>query len=78
MTERQNSTRVRVLSSIAINVAIESVRVPEQEREKEREPPTEMIDDWKKGVRGELVWRRVACVMLGMSGGRRRKRPYDS
>jgi len=69
MTERQNSTRARVPSSIAINAAIESVRAPEQEREKEREPPTEMIDDWKKGVQGELVWRRVACVMLGMSGG---------
>ena len=38
---------------LAINEAIESVRVPEQEREKERESLTEIINDWKKGVEGK-------------------------
>ena len=37
----------------AINEAIESVRIPEQEREKERESLTEMINEWKKGVEGK-------------------------
>jgi len=37
----------------AIKEAIESVRVPEQEREKERESLTEMINEWKKGVEGK-------------------------
>ena len=37
----------------AINEAIELVRVPEQEREKERESLTEMINEWKKGVEGK-------------------------
>ena len=37
----------------AIREAIESVRVPEQEREKERESLTEMINEWKKGVEGK-------------------------
>jgi len=37
----------------AIKEAIESVRVPEQEREKERETLTEMINEWKKGVEGK-------------------------
>ena len=39
----------------AIKEAIESVRVPEQEREKERESLTEMINEWKKGVEGKLT-----------------------
>jgi len=38
---------------LAINEAIESVRVPEQEREKERESLTEIINDQKKGVEGK-------------------------
>ena len=37
----------------AIKEAIESVRIPEHEREKERESLTEMIDEWKKGVEGK-------------------------
>jgi len=37
----------------AIKEAIESVRVPEQEREKERESLTEMINEWKRGVEGK-------------------------
>jgi hypothetical protein len=37
----------------AIKEAIESVRIPEQEREKERESLTEMINEWKKGVEGK-------------------------
>jgi len=37
----------------AIKEAIESVHVPEQEREKERESLTEMINEWKKGVEGK-------------------------
>jgi hypothetical protein len=37
----------------AIKEAIESVRVPDQEREKERETLTEMINEWKKGVEGK-------------------------
>jgi len=42
----------RIPSSIIINAAIKSVRIPKQEREKERESPTEMIDEWEKGVLG--------------------------
>lgn len=37
----------------AIKEAIESVRIPEHEREKERESLTEMINEWKKGVEGK-------------------------
>ena len=37
----------------AINEAIESMRIPEQEREKERESLTEMINEWKRGVEGK-------------------------
>ena len=37
----------------AINEAIESVHIPEQEREKERESLMEMINEWKKGVKGK-------------------------
>ena len=37
----------------AIKEAIESARAPEQEREKERESLTEMINEWKKGVEGK-------------------------
>ena len=37
----------------AIKEAMESVRVPEEEREKERESLTEMINEWKKGVEGK-------------------------
>ena len=37
----------------AIKEAIESVRIPDQEREKERESLTEMINEWKKGVEGK-------------------------
>ena len=37
----------------AIKEAIESARIPEQEREKERESLTEMINEWKKGVEGK-------------------------
>ena len=39
----------------AIKEVIKSVRVPEQEREKERESLTEMINEWKKGVEGKLT-----------------------
>ena len=53
MIERRNSTQVRMPSSIAINVGIESVHVPEQEREKERESLTEMINDREKEVEGK-------------------------
>ena len=37
----------------AIKEAIESVRIPEEERENERESLTEMINEWKKGVEGK-------------------------
>ena len=37
----------------AIKEAIESVRIPEHEREKERESLTAMINEWKKGVEGK-------------------------
>jgi len=37
----------------AIKEAIESVRIPEREKEKERESLTEMINEWKKGVEGK-------------------------
>ena len=37
----------------AINEAIESMRIPEQEREKERESLTEMINEWKRRVEGK-------------------------
>ena len=33
--------------------AMESLRLPEEEREKERESLTEMINEWKKGVEGK-------------------------
>ena len=42
-----------VAHQAAIKEAIELVRVPEQEREKERESLTEMINEWKKGVEGK-------------------------
>jgi len=55
----------------AIKEAIESVCVPEQERELERETLTEMINEWKKGVEGSGhpfkrsgAWRRTVCVAL--------------
>jgi hypothetical protein len=38
---------------VAIKEAIESVRIPEEERENERESLTEMINEWKKGVEGK-------------------------
>ena len=37
----------------AIKEAIESVRIPEQELENERESLAEMINEWKKGVEGK-------------------------
>ena len=46
----------------AIKEAIESACAPEQEREKERESLTEMINEWKKGVEGKWT-----CVQEGWS-----------
>jgi hypothetical protein len=37
----------------AIKETIESTCIPEQEREKDRESPTEMINEWKRGVEGK-------------------------
>ena len=42
-----------VVHQAAIKEAIKLVRVPKQEREKERESLTEMINEWKKGVEGK-------------------------
>jgi hypothetical protein len=52
------TTRTKVndqhkVQQAAIKEAIESMCIPEQEREKDRESLTETINEWKRGVEGK-------------------------